>query len=71
MYDYICEDFAPPTAIRRIKMFTKYYSANFKFGHQFYTELSHCETLEETRQHAEDFFARSPLTVNRPVVAGL
>lgn len=71
MCDYICEDFPAPTALRRIKMFAKYYACNFLFGHQFHTELSRRETLAEVRQYADEFFARGPAMLTQPVVGGL
>ena len=71
MYRYITEDFSPSVAIRRIKMFTKYYAANFKFGHPFYIAVFNAPTLEAVQQLADNFFARSPVTVSSPNVAGL
>lgn len=71
MYRYICEDFAAPVAFRRVQMFTKYFAANFAFGHQFYVAVSNAPGLEQIRQHAEAFFARSPALVAQPTVAGL
>ena len=71
MYHHIAEDFAPSAALRRLQMFTKYFAANFKFGHQFKVELARASSLEEFRQRAEDFFSRDPATVAQPNVAGL
>jgi tRNA-dihydrouridine synthase len=66
MYRYILEDFAPPTAIRRIKMFTKYFAANYVFGHRFHVEVSNARTLADLERRAEEFFARSPARVKQP-----
>jgi len=63
MFHYIAEDFPPPTAIRRIQMFTKYFAANFAFGHQFNVEVSKAPSLEEVLRRADDFFSRAPATV--------
>ena len=63
MFDYITEDFRPPIAIRRIQMFTKYFAANFAFGHQFNVEISNAPSLEEVLRRADDFFSRAPATV--------
>jgi len=71
MYQYILEDFEPPVALRRIQMFTKYYAANFAFGHSFYHRLARARSPLELLLLAEDFFSRSPATVSQPVVAGL
>jgi tRNA-dihydrouridine synthase B len=67
----ILEDFAPAIALRRIKMFTKYFSANFLFRHQFYVDVSNAPTLEEVSRRAEAFLSRSPALVTHPSVAGL
>jgi tRNA-dihydrouridine synthase len=71
MHEYVTEDFPPMVALRRLKMFTKYFAANFKFGHQFNVELARAQSLEEIRQRAEDFFSRAPALVARPNAVGL
>jgi tRNA-dihydrouridine synthase len=71
MWDYVSEDFPPPLALRRLKMFTKYFATNFKFGHQFNVDLARAVSLEEIRRRAEAFFSRAPVTVAEPTVAGL
>ena len=71
MYHYVREDFPPTIALRRLKMFTKYFAANFKFGHQFNVDLARAPSLEEIRQRAEAFFSRVPVRVAQPSVAGL
>jgi tRNA-dihydrouridine synthase B len=68
---YVAEDFSPVMALRRLQMFTRYFAANFKFGHQFKVELSQAASLEEIQHRAEDFFARGPSVVARPTVANL
>ena len=68
---YIREDFRPPVALRRLQMFTKYFAANFVFGHQFYVAVSNAPSLEEVVRCAEEFFSRSPAIVAQPMVAGL
>ena len=71
MSQYVAEDFPPAAALRRLQMFTKYFAANFHFGHQFKVDLAGSTSLEEISQRAEAFFARSPLTVLQPTFAGL
>ncbi len=71
MLRYITEDFEPVVGLRRIRMFTKYFSANFSFGHAFYVQILNAPTLEEARARAEAFFAGSPKTVARPSLGGL
>jgi tRNA-dihydrouridine synthase len=71
MSDYIIEDFDPVTALRRIQMFSKYFTANFAFGHHFNCSLGRAKNLDEIRQVADEFFSRSQPLISRPVVAGL
>jgi hypothetical protein len=52
-------------------MFTKYFAANFKFGHQFNTDLARATSLDDIRRRAEDFLCRNPATLPSPTVAGL
>ncbi|MBM3883685.1 MAG: tRNA-dihydrouridine synthase family protein [Verrucomicrobia bacterium] len=71
LYQYVLEDFPPAVALRRIQMFSKYFAANFAFGHAFYVALSTAPNLGELRARAADFFARSPAILAHPIVAGL
>jgi tRNA-dihydrouridine synthase len=71
MYHYITEDFPPGLALRRLQMFTKYFAANFKYGHQFNVDLARASTLQEIRERAHAFFSRSPATVAQPTLVGL
>lgn len=58
MSTYIEEAFAPAIALRRLQMFTKYFSTNFKFGHQFNVSLGNAKSLPEIRDRAAEFFSR-------------
>jgi tRNA-dihydrouridine synthase len=69
--DYIAEDFPPAAALRRVQMFTKYFAANFAFGHQFWVEVGNARDVAEARCRAEDFFARSPAVLAHPLVSGI
>jgi tRNA-dihydrouridine synthase B len=71
MSQFLQEDFPAKVALRRLQMFTKFYAANFAFGHQFNVEVSNALSLEEVVSRAEAFFSRSPATVLYPTVAGL
>ena len=71
MLEYIAEDFPPAVAHRRMQMFTKYYAANFAFGHRFTVDVANAPTLEAVRRVGEEFFARNPATVKEPLLAGL
>jgi tRNA-dihydrouridine synthase B len=68
---YISDDFTPATALRRIQMFTKYYSANFAFGHAFRVAVANAPSLSEAVRRADDFFSRQPALLAHPQVAGL
>lgn len=69
--DYVKDDFAAPVALRRMQMFTKYFAANFAFGHAFSVRMSKAASLPELEALAEDFFARSPAVLPEPTVSGL
>lgn len=71
MAQYIMEDFPPARAARRLKLFARYYAANFAFGHRFYVEVYNAPTLEAVLAVADEFFSRNPATLDHPVVAGL
>lgn len=68
MFEYIKEDFEPSVAISRIKMFTKYYSANFLFGNVLRNKVANSKTLDELEKVAEEFFSNNPKTVSNPIV---
>ena len=70
MHRYIAEDFPPAVALRRLKMFTKYFAANFIFGHQFRVGVSNAPSLEEALNLANDFFSRGPATFAQPTITG-
>jgi tRNA-dihydrouridine synthase len=70
MCRHLAEDFAPALALRRLQMFTRYFAANFKFGHQFSVDLSQATSLEDIQQRAASFFSRSPATMAQPPLTG-
>ena len=69
MCRYIAEDFAPATALRRIQMFTKYYAANFRFGHAFHVAISNASTWDAVQERAGEFFAGAPAVLEQPSLA--
>ena len=71
MCHHLTEDFAPALALRRLQMFTRYFAANFKFGHQFNVDLARATSLEDIQRRAASFFSRAPATVAQPTLAGL
>jgi tRNA-dihydrouridine synthase len=70
MHHYIAEDFPPNLALRRLQMFTKYFAANFKFGHQFNVDLARASSLQDMRERAHAFFSRGPATMANPTFIG-
>ena len=70
-YDYVNQDFSPERAIGRIKEFTKYYACNFFFGHQLRTGVQKAKTMQEVYDAAMGFLDKNPVTVGKPMVAGL
>jgi len=71
MFDGICKDFAPEVAISRIRLFTKYYARNFKFGHTFQASLQHAPTLDAARERALAFLESGPAVLDEPSLMGL
>lgn len=71
MQRYLADDFPPATALRRGQMFTKYFAANYSFGHRLRVETARATSLEQLQERAEAFFARSPALLAHPSVAGL
>lgn len=69
--DYAQEDFAPALALRRLKMFTRYFAANFAFGHAFRVSIQKTLSLPHARAEAEAFFARDPVRIEDPWMAGI
>ena len=55
-------------ALRRLQMFTRYFAANFKFGHQFHVAVQNAASLAEARARADDFLACSPVLVSQPAL---
>lgn len=61
---YIEEDFEPAIAIRRLRLFTKYYGRNFHFGHTLTMAIQNAPDLATARARCDAFFA-----VPQPVFA--
>jgi tRNA-dihydrouridine synthase B len=60
LHDYIAEDFEPDTAIKRVRLFTKYFARNFQFGHGFDAAVRAAPTMAAARAVAERFFDAQP-----------
>ncbi len=71
LFEYIREDFSPEIAIRRVRLFTKYYARNFHFGHTFNTSVQNAPTLDVMRERAGAFFATAPAVFAEPSLQGL
>ena len=54
---YIEEDFAPEIAIRRLRLFTKYYARNFHFGHTLAMAIQNAPDVASARDRTAKFFA--------------
>lgn len=68
---YISEDFPPETAIKRIRLFTKYYARNFLFGHHFATQIHNAPDVTVARERADAFFETAPELLPEPSLMGL
>ena len=51
--------FAPERRLGRLKQFTRYFAASYPFGHHFGAAIQNSSSLDEARQRAAAFFARS------------
>lgn len=70
-FDYICEDFPPAIAVKRLRLFTRYYARNFLFGHAFNTAIQNAATPDAMRERADAFFATAPALVSEPSLMGI
>lgn len=68
---YIAEDFTSTIAIRRLRLFSKYYARNFHFGHSFYTSIQNAPDLDAACESAAAFFATSPAVFAEPNLQGI
>jgi tRNA-dihydrouridine synthase len=71
MADYLLEAFPPTLALRRMKMFTRYFAVNFALGHRFRVAIQNSPTWEKAREAARAFFDTQPRLLHEPIVAGL
>lgn len=68
---YIAADFPPRVAVRRLRLFSKYYARNFHFGHTFDTALQRAPTVDAMRTAADAFFAQPQPVFAQPNLQGL
>jgi tRNA-dihydrouridine synthase len=51
--------FVPERRLGRLKQFTHYYAAPFTFGHHLAASVQSSDSIDQAKQRAADFFARS------------
>ena len=56
----------PKSAIRRYKRFAYYFSANFRYGHSLYSQLTNASDISSLVQIIDRFFEAPPDLVSRP-----
>jgi tRNA-dihydrouridine synthase len=71
LYDYVAEDFEPAVAVKRMRLFTKYFARNFHFGHGFQADVWNAPTMEAARTAARRFFDTQPARHAEASVLGL
>lgn len=71
MHAYICEDFQPAIAIKRIRLFSKYYARNYQFGHTFEMRIHNAATTEDALERANAFFDTPQPMHAEPSLMGL
>ena len=62
----LLKHFDPTKALRRFKKFAFYFSANFKFGHTFYTRIQNAHDMQAVETVLFRFFETPVETVSRP-----
>jgi tRNA-dihydrouridine synthase B len=68
---YIGDDFLPAVALRRMRLFTKYFARNFHFGHTLDKAMQSASTLDDMRARADAFFATPQPVFDVPNLQGL
>jgi nifR3 family TIM-barrel protein len=58
--------FAPQEALRRFKKFSRYFAANFKFGHTFHTTIQRSCDMASAARAAADFLRGAPERLAQP-----
>lgn len=71
MADELETDFAPPQALGRLRLFTRYYGRNFAFGHTLWRGVHNAADLLAARDAADRFFATDHPLVEHPSMQGL
>lgn len=71
LHGYLLEDFPPDKALRRMRLFSRYYARNFLFGHHFAVSIDRAETMADALARADAFFATNPETLKDPSMQGL
>jgi tRNA-dihydrouridine synthase B len=71
LHRYVQEDFPPETALRRVRLFSRYFARNFLFGHHFAVAIDNAPTMEEAWTRAQAFFATRPDLLPEPSLQGL
>lgn len=71
LHAYIAEDFIPRIAVRRLRLFTRYFARNFHFGHTLDTAMQSAPTLDVMLSRANAFFAQPQPVFREPCLQGL
>lgn len=64
--ELIAKHYNPRMAIRRYKRFAYYFSANFRYGHTLFSQVSNAPDMPRLTQIIHRFFDQSPDLVSRP-----
>lgn len=71
MSEYIRADFPEKQALGRLKIFTRYYARNFKFGHHFNVAVHNAPTMDAACEAARAFLDRNPAINPDPPLMGI
>ena len=62
----LIKHYEPQRAVRRFRRFAYYFSANFRYGHTFYSQVLNAPDMSQLTQIINRFFDQSPDLVSRP-----
>lgn len=69
--DYMIEDFPPPKALIKLKVFMPFFARNFVFGHTLFSAVQSATEWDTARDRAHQFLSATPALVRDISLSGL
>ena len=66
MAELLSKYFEQKVALRRFRLFSTYFAANFRFGHSFRSKILKAESMDEIRETLSRFFGKEPDIASSP-----